>query len=51
MAAGDTVDVEMSDGTTRTFVVDEVRQIPKVDLPTGDLFRRDGAPQLALITR
>jgi LPXTG-site transpeptidase (sortase) family protein len=50
MAAGDTVDVEMSDGTTRTFVVDEVRQIPKVDLPTGDLFRRDGAPQLALIT-
>lgn len=40
----------MSDGTTRTFAVDEVRQIPKVGLPTGELFRRDGSPQLALIT-
>lgn len=50
MAAGDTIEVEMSDGTTRSFVVDEIRQIPKVDLPTGDLFRREGAAQLALIT-
>lgn len=47
---GDAVEIEMSDGGTRTFVVDEVRQIPKVDLPTGDLFRRDGPPQIALIT-
>lgn len=50
MSAGDAVEVEMSDGTIRTFVVDEVRQIPKVDLPTGDLFRRDGSSRLALIT-
>lgn len=50
MSAGDTVEVDMSDGSTRTFVVDEVRQIPKVDLPTGDLFRRDGSSRLALIT-
>ncbi|HSJ47033.1 MAG TPA: sortase [Euzebyales bacterium] len=48
--AGDTVGVGMSDGTTRTFVVDEIRQIPKVDLPTGDIFRRDGRARLALIT-
>ena len=47
---GDTVGVGMSDGTTRTFVVDRVRQIPKVDLPTGDIFRRDGDARLALIT-
>jgi LPXTG-site transpeptidase (sortase) family protein len=50
VAAGDTVEVAMSDGTTRTFVVDEIRQIPKVDLPTGDIFRRDGKGRLALIT-
>lgn len=50
VAAGDTVDVGMSDGTTRTFVVDEIRQVPKVDLPTGDIFRRDGKGRLALIT-
>ncbi len=47
---GDAVDVVMDDGTSRAFVVDEVRQIPKVDLPTGELFRRDGEPRLALIT-
>lgn len=50
MTAGDLVEVGMSDGTVRTFQVDEVRQIPKVDLPTGSLFRRDGKPRLALIT-
>lgn len=44
------VEISMSDGSVREFAVDEVRQIPKVDLPTGDLFRRDGAPRLALIT-
>lgn len=47
---GDIVEVGMSDGTTRTFTVDDTQQIPKVDLPTGDVFRRDGAPRLALIT-
>ena len=50
LGAGDTVHVGMSDGTTRTFVVDRVRQIPKVDLPTGDIFRREGDARLALIT-
>lgn len=50
LTRGDVVEVGMSDGTSRTFVVEEVRQIPKVDLPTGDLFRRDGRHQVALIT-
>jgi hypothetical protein len=44
------VEVVMDDGTLRPFTVEEIRQIPKVDLPTGELFRRDGAPRLALIT-
>lgn len=48
--AGDTVDVGMSDGSSATFAVDEIRQVPKVDLPTGDIFRRDGDARLALIT-
>lgn len=47
---GDGVEVQMSDDSVRRFTVDEIRQIRKVDLPTGDLFRRDGAPRLALIT-
>lgn len=47
---GDTIDVTMDDGSVRSFEVFETRQIPKVDLPTGDLFRREGAPVLALIT-
>jgi LPXTG-site transpeptidase (sortase) family protein len=50
LTRGDEVEVGMSDGGRRTFVVDEVRQIPKVELPTGDLFRRDGRHQVALIT-
>lgn len=50
LAPGERVEVTMSDGSTRAFEVFETRQIPKVDLPTGDLFRRDGAPVLALIT-
>jgi hypothetical protein len=50
MDEGDGVEVRMSDGSVRRFTVDEIQQIPKVDLPTGDLFRRDGAPRLALIT-
>lgn len=47
---GDGIEVQMSEKSVRRFTVDEVRQIRKVDLPTGDLFRRDGAPRLALIT-
>lgn len=47
---GDGVDVVMSDDSVRRFTVDEIRQIPKVDLPTGDLFRRDGRARVALIT-
>lgn len=50
LAHGDTVEVGMSDGSRRSFVVDEIRQIPKVQLPTGDIFRRDGEHRLALIT-
>jgi uncharacterized protein YoaH (UPF0181 family) len=51
LSVDDIVSVGMSDGTARTFVVTEIRQIPKVDLPTGDVFRRDGDARLALITR
>jgi LPXTG-site transpeptidase (sortase) family protein len=47
---GDMVEVGMSDGSTRSFTVEETRQIPKVDVPAGDIFRRDGDPRLALIT-
>jgi LPXTG-site transpeptidase (sortase) family protein len=47
---GDLVDVEMDDGTSRHFVVEETRQHAKSDLPVDDLFARDGEPRLVLIT-
>ena len=38
------------DGTVRRFVVKERFQVQKTVLPTGELFRTDGAPVLTLIT-
>lgn len=47
---GDSVTVTDDLGTTRNFTVTERFQVGKADLPTADLFRRDGRPTLTLIT-
>lgn len=47
---GETIDVEYSDGSVRSFVVTERNQFDKTELPFDEIFRRDGAPSLVLIT-
>ncbi|HKY67326.1 MAG TPA: class F sortase, partial [Acidimicrobiales bacterium] len=49
LGAGDTVRVAVSDGSTVDYVVTEVAQVAKVELP-ADVWARDGEPRLTLIT-
>jgi LPXTG-site transpeptidase (sortase) family protein len=49
LAAGDAVTVAFADGSSRSFTVTEVAQVPKADLPDA-VWARDGEPQLVLIT-
>lgn len=48
--AGDEVSVNFDDGSTETFAILGLDQFAKEDLPLDDIFRRDGDPQLVLIT-
>lgn len=47
---GDVVEVEHEDGTTTTYSVVAVETIDKGELPTDEIFSRDGDPILTLIT-
>jgi hypothetical protein len=49
-AVGDPVDVVLADGTTRQFTVTGVERRPKTDIAWPDVFVRDGAPRLVLVT-
>lgn len=49
LAAGDGVEVRFADGSTRRFVVEDMSRHPKSELP-ADVFARDGAPRLVLVT-
>jgi LPXTG-site transpeptidase (sortase) family protein len=49
LAAGDSVRVAMSDGSTVDYVVTDVTQVPKSALP-AETWSRDGEPRLVLIT-
>jgi LPXTG-site transpeptidase (sortase) family protein len=46
---GDELAVELSDGTVQAYRITELRQQPKSALP-AELWSRDGAPRLALVT-
>ncbi|QJY47518.1 class F sortase [Pseudonocardia broussonetiae] len=50
LAPGDAVEVELADGAVVAYVVDRVRRIAKEELPVDELFARDGAPVLTLVT-
>lgn len=50
VAIGETIEVALTDGTTVAYRVDEVWSVGKAALPLDDLFDRDGARRLALIT-
>ena len=47
---GDSVQVELADGTVAEYVVDRVERIAKELLPVEQLFARDGDPVLTLVT-
>ncbi|WP_300009136.1 class F sortase [Pseudonocardia sp.] len=50
LAVGDPVQVDLADGTVLGFRVDAVARIDKDELPVEQLFARDGAPVLTLVT-
>ena len=50
MEPGDVVHVDSSDGATQSFVVTDVIQVDKTELPFDEMFARSGPPRLALIT-
>ena len=49
LATGDTVTVALDDGSTGDYVVTEVTQVPKAELP-AEVWGRDGEQRLVLIT-
>lgn len=50
LGAGAIITVSSADGTTTDYAVESVRSILKTQLPLDEVFDRDGAPRLALIT-
>jgi len=50
VSEGASIQVEAADGSTREYVVDSLTYYEKSDLPTGELFARDGDPALVIIT-
>ena len=47
---GDNVFVDRADGSTQRFRVTGLRQVPKIDFPTDQVYAPDLAPSLRLIT-
>ena len=47
---GDEIEVRTSAGDIHTYAVVDVQVIPKAELPTAELFSRDGAERLLLVT-
>jgi LPXTG-site transpeptidase (sortase) family protein len=50
LVPGDPVAVDLADGGVVTYRVEAVTRFPKADLPVGEVFARDGAPRLTLVT-
>lgn len=50
VSTGETLEVEMSDGSVVQYRVTETVLYDKQELPANDLFRKDGPPTLQLIT-
>lgn len=50
LAAGAVVEVTDSAGNVHEYAVESVTNIPKRELPVAELFARQGAPKLVLIT-
>jgi hypothetical protein len=50
LKAGETIELDLSDGTTQRWLITDVIQYPKDVLPYEELFVWSGPPRLAMIT-
>jgi LPXTG-site transpeptidase (sortase) family protein len=50
LEVGATVTVQLADGTVLDYRVRNVERVAKPELPVGQVFARDGAPRLTLVT-
>ncbi len=50
LSAGDRIVIDFDDGSAEEFVVDELFQVDKTELPFDSVFARSGPSKLALIT-
>lgn len=50
LTAGETIEVQAADGSSRPYVVESLTFYEKSALPTADLFAREGAQGLVIIT-
>ncbi|MCV2392934.1 class F sortase [Actinotalea sp. M2MS4P-6] len=50
LASGDQVAVDLADGSTLAYRVDDVTAVPKTDVVWPDVFVRDGPARLVLVT-
>jgi hypothetical protein len=50
LRVGDTLEIDLEDGTTQTWTVTEVAQIPKVSMPLTEIFTWAGPARVVLIT-
>jgi hypothetical protein len=50
LRTGERITVTLADRSTRTFVVDEVRSVPKDDFPRLEVYGDTAGPELRLIT-
>ncbi|MDO8122025.1 class F sortase [Isoptericola sp. b490] len=50
LAQGDVAQVDLADGSTLSYRVDQVVSVPKADVAWPDVFTRQGAPRLVLVT-
>ncbi|CAN5326388.1 hypothetical protein BH11ACT1_BH11ACT1_22510 [soil metagenome] len=50
LVVGDTVEVTLADLSVHRYAVSSVARVAKPDVPWNDVFTRDGAPRLVLVT-
>lgn len=50
LVVGDTVEVTLADQSVHRYAVSSVARVAKPEVPWNDIFTRDGAPRLVLVT-
>ncbi|GAA2841904.1 hypothetical protein GCM10010441_77500 [Kitasatospora paracochleata] len=50
LSPGQTITIERTDGSTATFLIDDIQNYPKTAFPTDHVYQTTGRPELRLIT-